>query len=301
MKKVFLVFVLFWLIGVVSWTSQTYAAPNCKSVANNLDICTDNLNQCTADLGTCNGSLGTCNTDLNTCNTNFGTCSADLGTCNGDLTTCNADLSTSQANLTTCNADLATCNADLATCVAESQIFPGDGYGNPDAFGVSGHGPALSYTDNGDGTFTDNNTGFMWEKKDDASGVHDKDNTYRWSATGSLPDGTLFTDFLAKLNNTCDGAGTTSCTTDADCTGLCGLAGHRDWRIPNVKELQSIVNYSTFSPASSVPGLNSASFCWAATTNAFNINSAWLVNPGNGDVFRSGSKGDFTFARAARP
>lgn len=31
--------------------------------------------------------------------------------------------------------------------------------------GLSGHGPDLSYQDNGDGTFTDNNTKFMWEIK----------------------------------------------------------------------------------------------------------------------------------------
>src|SRR3972149_9882251 len=119
--------------------------------------------------------------------------------------------------------------------VRQIQVFPGDGFPNPDKFGVSGHGPALSYTDNGDGTFTDDNTGFMWEMKDESGGIHDKDNTYTWTDTGNSnltdPDGTLFTDFLDKINNTCDGAGATSCSTDSGCSGgeLCGLAGHRDW------------------------------------------------------------------------
>lgn len=122
-------------------------------------------------------------------------------------------------NLAMCQGNLDTCEDDLAACEAGAQVFPGDGAGN---------GPALSYTDNSDGTFTDNNTNFVWEKKDDAGGIHDKDNAYNWSATGSSPDGTLFTVFLEKLNNTCDGAGTASCITDGDCTGLCGLAGHRD-------------------------------------------------------------------------
>ncbi len=39
-------------------------------------------------------------------------------------------------------------------------------------------GAAMSFTDNGDGTITDNVTGLMWEKKDDSNGIHGKDNTY---------------------------------------------------------------------------------------------------------------------------
>jgi len=41
-------------------------------------------------------------------------------------------------------------------------------------------GATLSYTDNGDGTITDNNTRLMWEKKDDSGGIHDQDNGYTW-------------------------------------------------------------------------------------------------------------------------
>src|SRR5712691_4505056 len=155
--------------------------------------------------------------------------------------------------LAMCQGSLTTCQADLAACQAEpTVIFPGDGV----------DGPALSYTDNSDGTFTDNNTLLMWEKKDTAGGIHDVNNTYTWSSTGTAADGTAFTVFLATLNNKCDGNETTACTSNADCTGigngLCGHAGHRDWRMPNVKELQSIVDYSTLNPASSVPGSTAA-------------------------------------------
>jgi hypothetical protein len=41
-------------------------------------------------------------------------------------------------------------------------------------------GATLSYTDNGDGTITDNNTGLMWEKKSDDGSIHDKDTEYTW-------------------------------------------------------------------------------------------------------------------------
>jgi hypothetical protein len=46
-------------------------------------------------------------------------------------------------------------------------------------------GTARSYTDNGDGTITDNVTGLMWEKKSDDGGIHDKDNMYTWGMTSS--------------------------------------------------------------------------------------------------------------------
>src|SRR5262245_11173262 len=80
------------------------------------------------------------------------------------LAQCQASLNTCTTSLGTCTTNLGTCQTDLAVCLAEpTVIFPGDGYNSPDAIGVSGHGPVLSYTDNGDGTFTDNNTLLMWE------------------------------------------------------------------------------------------------------------------------------------------
>ena len=64
--------------------------------------------------------------------------------------------------------------------------------------------------------------------------------------------------------------------------GLCGHAGHRDWRIPNVKELQSIVDYGQVSPAidPTFPGPTAAAFYWSATTVVDEPSSAWLVDFG---------------------
>jgi hypothetical protein len=83
-------------------------------------------------------------------------------------------------------------------------------------------GATLSYTDNGDGTITDNNTCLVWEKKSGFgdfstdSGIH-RPTPYSWNDA--------FDVHVAALN-----------------TPPC-FADHCDWRVPNVKELQSIVNY----------------------------------------------------------
>ena len=79
------------------------------------------------------------------------------------------------------------------------------------------------YTDNGDQTVTDNLTGLTWEKKDNAGGIHDKDNTYSWS-TGSpwyKENGTTFTTFLSTVN--------------------AGFGSANGWRLPTLAELQTIV------------------------------------------------------------
>jgi hypothetical protein len=207
------------------------------------------------------------------------------------------------------------------SCNAPIQIFPGDGYDNPDGLDVSGHGPALSYQDNGDGTFTDCNTKLMWEEKTgdpeqssvfckDASNCpdpHNVINTYTWtdSPGGTEPNGTLFTLFLDQLNNHCDGDATKNCDSDSDCggDGPCGFAGHRDWRIPNVKELQSIVDYSVHDPAWSAPGAVKTSFTfyyWSATTYAFDNSNAWSVYFSVGGDDYNEKYFNF-FARAVRP
>jgi len=87
------------------------------------------------------------------------------------------------------------------------------------------------YLDNGDGTISDRTTGLMWEKKcADCAAPHDVEEKYHWSGDGKVE--TLW-DWLDRVN----------------AEGGSGLGGHDDWRVPNVKELVSIVDYARFDPA----------------------------------------------------
>ncbi len=117
----------------------------------------------------------------------------------------------------------------------------------------------------------------MWEVKDDTGGIHDVDNTYTWTNS--------FTDFLATLN-----------------TNRC-FAGHCDWRIPNVKELQSIVDYGQFSPAidPTFPGPTAAFFYWSSTSGALGLPFyAWSVYFSSGLVSIGGKDNNFYHVRAVR-
>ena len=63
--------------------------------------------------------------------------------------------------------------------------------------------------------------------------------------------------------------------------------GFSDWRLPTFKELSSIVNSGTYSPAINTdyfPNTKS-SYYWSSTTHAGDTSSAWCVNFSDGDVF----------------
>ena len=153
-------------------------------------------------------------------------------------------------------------------------------------------GAPLAYVDNGNGTVTDLNTGLVWEKLSDDGTVHDKDNLYTWA--------NAFTAHVAALNFT-------------------SFAGYNDWRLPNVRELQSIVNYQNVNPAvSSASAFNTncapgcpATTCsctasgdyWSSTSSVSDPWNAWYVrfSYGRVDAFgRSDGKSGAAYVRAVR-
>ncbi len=68
----------------------------------------------------------------------------------------------------------------------------------------------------------------------------------------------------------------------AYCESL-SYGGQSDWRLPNKKELMSLVNYERCSPASDFPDITTNWF-WSSSTNVFSTNYAWRVGFNNGAV-----------------
>jgi len=57
------------------------------------------------------------------------------------------------------------------------------------------------------------------------------------------------------------------------------LGGHTDWRLPNKKELLSIVDYSSYEPSINTVFVHTiSSNYWSSTTSASYPNYAWLVD-----------------------
>lgn len=146
-------------------------------------------------------------------------------------------------------------------------------------------GITLKYKDNGDGTITDRVTRLKWEKKCSAcGGLHDVANTYRWSGNGAQE--TIW-DFLDDIN----------------AEGGTGFAEHNDWRIPNAKELQSIVDYERqdprinpiFGPTVAAP----TGTYWSSTTDAADASKTFTVDFSFGDVFHD-FRTDARHVRAVR-
>ncbi|MCK9420319.1 MAG: DUF1566 domain-containing protein [Nitrospirae bacterium] len=137
----------------------------------------------------------------------------------------------------------------------------------------------MSYTYNGNGTVTDNNTGLMWQQQDDG-------NTYNWY----------------KASGTYDA---TDNPTTQDVCGELTTGGLSDWRLPSKKELMSIVDYSIQYPGPTInPIFTNTKYVdylnWSSTTLAYDPGSAWLVVFDNGGVYGGSGKYGSGYVRCVR-
>jgi hypothetical protein len=102
-----------------------------------------------------------------------------------------------------------------------------------------------SYTDNGNGTITDNITGLMWQKTDGGEMAAENAATY--------------------------------------CKSL-SLGGYNDWRLPTCPELLGINSYDNANPALNVAFFTktAAEYWWTGVARADDLSRIWVVNAGGG-------------------
>jgi hypothetical protein len=128
------------------------------------------------------------------------------------------------------------------------------------------HGRPLEFghfRENGDGTVTDITTGLMWQQTEAKAMTWEKALAY--------------------------------------CENL-NLAGYSDWRLPNIRELSSLVDDSCQEPSidtSHFPGCRPAHY-WSSTTNALYPTFGWYVGFEDGRVHGGGEKGRRQYVRAVR-
>ncbi len=140
---------------------------------------------------------------------------------------------------------------------------PRTGETTPYAAGADGHlrmgvtWPTPRFIDNNNGTVTDRLTGLIWLKN-----AYDIPKNWQesLSAAAAVADGN---------HSLTDGS----------------KAG--DWRMPNIRELQSLVDYSAVNPA--LPAVNPFVMVlydnyWSSTTSASGATNCWGVNFSTGDL-----------------
>ena len=143
----------------------------------------------------------------------------------------------------------------------------------------------------------DNVTGLMWEVKT-TSGRRSSAHTYTWFSSDASNNGGVTG---TAGGGTCgDAAGTCDTEKLAATTNGFTLCGHNDWRMPHVKELESIAHLRVFPAIDGTWFPNTpASFFWSGSPYAGFASSAWSVNFSDGYA-SIGSRGNAYRVRLVR-
>jgi hypothetical protein len=138
---------------------------------------------------------------------------------------------------------------------------------NDDGTYQAGNPSSPRFVDNGDGTITDMATGLMWVK--DPSAVSGINSTYDFSGCITAAEGLTY-------------------------------AGNSDWRLPNINELASIVNYGANSPAKYSAFESLSNWYQSSTTKNSDSANAWRVNMADGTINPDFAKVNFAAIRPVR-
>jgi hypothetical protein len=127
--------------------------------------------------------------------------------------------------------------------------------------------PSSQFIDHTNGTVTDTKTGLMWKKCSEGQVWAAINNTCTGGAGGYQWQNALRQAQVVNNNG--------------------GFAGQQDWRVPNIKELNSITERQCIDPAINLgvfPNTSSAWF-WSSSSNAYDGNTAHYINLiiGNGN------------------
>ena len=246
-------------------SATTCANGACGGAAGAASCCT---NTCTVGATCLSGtSIQTCAVAANGCTVSTTTTCTD-GACNGPAGSASCCTNACAAGVTcSSSTSIQTCVVGTNGCTTSSTTNCSTGlvcerYPPVDCLDpnwaewpmpngqtdVTNGGPnPESYTDNGDGTLTDNVTGLIWQQDAPAT-------TYAW------PDAVAYCPTLT-------------------------LAGHSDWRLPRRIELVSIVDTSRTYPSADsrfhfLP--TSTDLFWSSSPDALSSTYAWYVEFGYG-------------------
>jgi Protein of unknown function (DUF1566) len=133
--------------------------------------------------------------------------------------------------------------------------------------------PTADFIDNNDGTVTHKTTGLVWMR----------------CSMGQTWD---------KATANC--TGTAATYPYAQAMSLTStFASHSDWRLPNIAELQTIIERENYNPAINVTMFPNAPTggSWSSSPNAYHSELTWFMNLSNGSG--GGYNGNYDFLRAA--
>lgn len=153
----------------------------------------------------------------------------------------------------------------------ENSVFPGQ-----DGFYQLGCTIEGRFVDNRDGTVTDNCTNLMWQKN--TADINEDSNIDYEN------DPLVWQEALQYCNNI-------------------ELAGYTDWRLPNIQELLSLIDYRNSYPAIHSLFRSEDSRYWSSTTHNLFSSAAWFVSfgLGNGDSMFKINKNYVRAVRTIQP